>query len=97
MFDFIVIKLNAKFQIQRLEIVPNVVSHKSGVFSRYLDIKFLDIICGDEDPNLYTGSWALFGDVDTSEEGQTIWEALEWRITYGKGGRVQFEEIILLG
>ena len=26
-----------------------------------------------------------------------IGEAPEWRITYGKGGRVQSEEVILLG
>ena len=24
--------------------------------------------CGDEDPNLYTGPWALFDNVDASEE-----------------------------
>ena len=31
---------------------------------------------------LYTGPWALFDDVDTSEEGQMIREALDWRIMY---------------
>ena len=46
---------------------------------------------------MYTGPWALFDDGDTSEEGQTIREALEWRIMYGKGGGVQSEEVILLG
>ena len=53
--------------------------------------------CRDEGPNLYTGPWALFDDVDTSEKGQTIREAPDWKIMYGKGGRVQFEEVILLG
>ena len=51
-------------------------------------IKVLRGYCGDEGPNLYIGPWALFGDVDMFEEGQTIRETPEWRITYGKGGRV---------
>ena len=44
MFDIIVIKFQAEFQIQRLDLVQNVVSHKSGIFSWYLDIKILIII-----------------------------------------------------
>ena len=53
--------------------------------------------CRDKGPNLYTEPWALFDDVDMSEKGQTIREAPDWRIMYGNGGKVQFEEVILLG
>ena len=53
-------------------------------------------MCGDKGPNLYIGPWALFGDVDMSEKGQTIRETPEWRITYGNGGGLQSEEVILL-
>ena len=35
--------------------------------------------------------------MDTSEEKQTIKWAPKWRIAYGKGRRVQSEEVILLG
>ena len=45
---------------------------------------------------MYTGPWALFDDGDTSKEGQTIREALEWRIMYRKGGGAQSEEVTLL-
>ena len=45
---------------------------------------------------MYTRPWALFDDGDTSKEGQTIREALEWRIMYRKGGGAQSEEVILL-
>ena len=31
-------------------------------------IKILRGYCGDKDPNLYTGPWVLFDDVDTSKE-----------------------------
>ena len=44
--------------------------------------------CGDKNPNLYTGPWALFDDIDTSEEEKMIEEAPKWRITYGKGGGI---------
>ena len=54
-------------------------------------------VCGDEGPNLHTGLWALFDDVDTFEEEQTIREAPRWKITYEKGGRVQSKEVIFLG
>ena len=30
--------------------------------------------CGGKDPNLYIGPWALFDDVDMSEEEKTIGE-----------------------
>ena len=38
-------------------------------------IKILRGYCGDKDPNLYTGPWVLFDDVDTSKEEEMIGEA----------------------
>ena len=30
------------------------------------------MFCGGNDPNLYTGPWVLFGDVDMSDEEKMI-------------------------
>ena len=46
---------------------------------------------------MYTGPWALFDDVDTFEGEYIIGKVPEWRITEGKGGGIQSEEVILLG
>ena len=59
-------------------------------------IKILRGYCGDKGPNLYTGLWALFDNMDASEE-QMIEEAPEWRIAYGKGGGILSEKVIFLG
>ena len=50
-------------------------------FLRGGKIKVFRGYCGDKGPSWYTGLWALFGDVDTSEEKQMIGKAPEWRIT----------------
>ena len=59
-------------------------------------IKILRGYCRDKGPNLYSGPWALFDDIDASEEEYMIEEALERRITYRKGGVVLSNEVILL-